>query len=82
MYRAHKLKLVSIRRQGFSRTGPILESKKPVSVNVYRSRTRKANGTALMPGSVYVHIATGLTADIILSTMTGFFLLRSRNGAE
>jgi len=49
---------------------------------MFTKRTRKANDTALVPGPVYVHIATGLAADIILSTMTGFFLLRSRNGAE
>ena len=81
-YRTHRLELVCIRWQGFTHSGPIPESKMPVSVHVDQGRTRKANGTALVPGPVYVHVATGLTADIILSTMTGFFLLRSRNGAE
>jgi len=37
-----------------------------------------ANGTLL----VAIYLTMGLAADILLSTMTGFFLLRSRNGAE
>jgi len=39
-------------------------------------------GTANETLSVAIHLTTALAADILLSTMTGFFLLRSQNGAE
>jgi len=40
--------------------------------------TRTANRTLL----VAIHLTMALAADTLLSTMTGFFLLRSRDGAE
>jgi len=46
--------------------------------NSINALTGTANGTLL----VAIYLTMGLAADILLSAMTGFFLLRSRNGAE